>query len=335
MRWTIISQAVGQMEDEFLLEALERRGAGVAKRTERKQRYYPVRRVIAVAAVIAVTVAALCGVGYAVYQLTLANRVMAEWLDGDGTLYTQYSPVGYGAAEASDGATASEIEMAASGPEFQALSEWTEYSMNRGEDEKGEMVSYEDPIRSTYGYAWSNDVARLREIAEKYGLRLYENVTHTSVLSEFYQLVGLEAFAPLSEGSAETSGCNATVYDDGSFKIRAVRVPVSAESEDRVNVNILRAMKGTFCKFLLLGDEAESYINETYSTEDGVLVELSLGERYSMIFAELDNSYVTIEPNGGTDPGEYLALLDMDDLKYIADSIDFGILAETETPTDP
>lgn len=307
----------------------------MARQENTKRRYYPARRIIAVAAVIAVMVAALCGVGYAVYQFTLADRIVAEWTDDvDGTLYTQYSPVGYGETDASDETTENESVTVAVGPEAQALAEWKEYEMEQmqlEEEEWGEMVSYDDPIRITYGNAWSNHVAKIKEIAEKYNLRLYESVVHTSVLSEFYELVGLEEFAPLSEGSPETSSCNATVYDDGSFDIRAVRVPVSAESEDKVNVNILRAMKGTFCKFFVLGDEVERYINETYITEDGISVEFALGEKYSMIFAELDNSYVTIEPNGGTNPGEYLELLNMDDLKYIADSIEFGILAETLT----
>ena len=296
----------------------------MARQETNRKRRYPARRLLAVAAVIALMLA-ICGVGYAVYQFTLADRVVAEWVDGsDGTRYIQYSPVGY-----QDEA----VELTAeNSPEAMAMAEWKEYEqeqierMVQGEEDWGEMVPYDDPIRSTYGNAWSNDVEKIREIAEKYGLRLYESVAYTGSLDEFYRLTGLEAFAPLSEGSAETSSCNASVYDDGSFEIRAVRLPLSAETEDKVSVSVLRAMKGTFCDFLILGDEAEIYQNETYTTKSGHSVELALGETSSMIFTELDGCYVTVDVCGGTDPGRYRTLLDMDDLKYMADSLEYSRL---------
>lgn len=309
----------------------------MARHENTKRRYNPARRLIAIAAVIGV-MAALCGMAYAVYELTMADRVVEEWTDqADGTVYTQYSPVGYEEGEASGEAsadmTAEERTNAAPGsPEAQALAEWKEYELDKmeqmqlGEEDWGEMVPYEDPIRSTYGNAWSNDVAKIKEIAEKYDLRLYESVEHMSDIDVFYEAAGVTAFAPFAIGGAESSAINASVYDDGSFQLTSVRMPLPPEGEETVSVQVYRAMKGTFCHFMLLGDEAEAYTNETYTTADGATVELALGEMYSFIFAELDTCYVTFSVNGGTDPSPYLELLDMEGLQYVADSIDFSAL---------
>lgn len=284
----------------------------------------PVRKLGRTLLIAAVLAAVLAVAAFAVYQATMADRVVADWTDtAEGTeiQYTQYSPVGAVETE-----TGSGVETGAIGPEAQAFAEWTEYLRNRSEDEMGELVPYEDPVRSVYGNAWSNDVAKLKEIAEKYGLRLYKSVENVSTLDAFYEAAGLEAFAPFSEGSAETAGCSADVYDDGSFMLSAVSVPLSGETEDSVVLLLYRSMKGAFCDFYIVGDEAESYVTEDYMTDAGIPVEVSLGERYSQIYAELENCYVTIDVNGGTNPGEYLTLLDMDDLKYIADGIDFAVL---------
>ena len=265
---------------------------------------------------------ALAVSAFAVYQITMADRVLESWsdqADGDPIEYTIYSPVGPETTEE----TASSPE-AVSAPEVQALAEWEEYLRTRSEDDMGELVSYEDPVRAVYGNAWSNDIAKLREIAEKYGLQLHETRETCNWLSEFYELTGLESFAELTEKYSGDFGCTATVFDNGSFELDAVRIPTA---DDTVSINLTRAMKGVFSTFVVFGDEAEDYTNEVYTTADGVSVELALGTHYSMIFAELDNCYLTIFVNGGTDPSEYLSLIGMDDLKFIADSFDYSILA--------
>lgn len=283
------------------------------------------RRAWRTALVAAVLVVALAISAFAVYQASMKDRMLDSWndqSDGDPMVYTMYSPVGPDATAE----TESSPEAAPSNPEAQALAEWEEYFRTRSEDEMGELVPYEDPVRSVYGNAWSNDIAKLKEIAEKYGLRLHETRETCGWLSEFYGLTGLDGLAELTENYSGDFGCTATVYDNGSFELNAVSIPTA---DGTVAINITRAMKGVFCHFVVFGDEAEDYTNEIYTTADGTSVELALGHHYSMIFAELDNCYLTIFVNGGTNPSEHLDLIGMDDLKYIADNMDFSVLAQT------
>lgn len=282
------------------------------------------RRVWKIALAAAALVAVLAVSAFAVYQVSMKDRMLDSWndqADGEPIVYTMYSPVG----PETTAETESSTEADAGSPEAQALAEWEEYCRTRSEDEMGELVSYEDPVRAVYGNAWSNDIAKLKEIAEKYGLKLHQSRETGGWLSEFYALTGLERFAQLTENYSGDFGCSATVYDNGSFELNAVSIPTA---QDTVSINIIRAMKGIFCHFVVFGDEAEDYTNEVYTTADGVTVELALGARYSMIFVELENCYVTIDVNGGTAPSPYLKLIDMDDLKFIADSIDFAILEQ-------
>ena len=288
----------------------------------------PVRKLsrtllIAAALVVVLTVAAV-----AVYQYGMKDRVMneVEFVSESGRIVSQYSAVGI-----VEKAEEEEDTKVPTNPEAKALLEWQEYRFNREENEMGEMVPYDDPIRSVYGNAWSNDVAKIREIAEEYGLRLHEGVANVGGLSDFYETLAVDAFAPFIEGSDESSASGASIYNDGSFQLYAVRLPFSPAEEDAAVVSFYRAMKGVFCNFYVLGDEAEVYTNEAYTTEDGITVELALGITSSMIFAELDNCYVTIDISGGTDPGSYRKRLDMDGLKYMAESVDFSILGNSST----
>ena len=286
----------------------------------------PARKLGRVLLIAATVVLALTATALAVYQYGMKDRVVNEvdFVTESGRIVSQYSAVGIVQKEEED--TKLPVN-----PEAKALLEWQEYCLNRGENKMGEMVPYDDPIRSVYGNAWSNDVAKIREIAENYGLQLHEGVADVGGLSTFYETLGLDAFAPFIEGSDESAASNASIYNDGSFRLNAVRLPFSPAEEDAPVVSFYRAMKGIFCNFYVLGDEAEAYTNEVYTTEDGIAVELALGVTSSMIFAELDDCYVTIEISGGTAPGSYRELLDMDGLKYMAESVDFSILENSNT----
>ena len=286
----------------------------------------PVRKLGRMLLIAAAVVLALTATAVAVYQYGMKDRVVNEvdFVTESGRVVSQYSAVGIVEKEEED-------TKLPTNPEAKALLEWQEYCLNREENGIGEMVPYDDPIRSVYGNAWSNDVAKIREIAEKYSLQLHEGVADVGGLGAFYETLGLDAFAPFIEGSDEASAGHASIYNDGSFQLNAVRLPFSPAEEDAPVVSFYRAMKGVFCNFYVLGDEAEAYTSEAYTTEDGIAVELALGITSSMIFAELDDCYVTIAISGGTDPGSYRVLLDMDGLKYMAESVDFSTLENGST----
>ena len=222
----------------------------------------PVRKLGRTLLIAAVLVAVLAVAAFAVYQATMADRVLEnrEIERSDGSSVMRYSPVGT-AEEAASG----ETNIIESGSLYR--------------------VSPADSANPEY--------------------------------------------MPLEGAYEDEDSCSGIVYGDGSFEANALKtnLPDSNES-DTVDINVNRAMKGFLTDIYILGDAPEKYTNEAYATESGVLTDLALGEYYSMIFAELDNCYVTIFLNGGTNPTKYLTLLDMDDLKYIADGIDFTILGQ-------
>lgn len=284
----------------------------------------------------AVLVAVLVVAAFAVYQATMADRAIVTESDHIKEPILQYSPVGYpepvekDSAESSTHMIPGEEQTAFSAadsdnPEYFALKEWQEYFWNRHAEDMDVLLPADHPIRGSYICGYEGMAEKLTAIAEKYGLRLYVKMGSVSGLDEFYAVSGLESFAELTENYSGDVGCVGQIYDEGSFQLDAVSIPFSAEG-NTVAISVMRAMKGTLCEFTILGDDPENYVNEVYATADGTEVEIALGHRYSMIFAERENCYVTVFVNGGTNPGMYLTLLDMDDLKYIADGIDFEAL---------
>lgn len=329
-----------EMEDVGVVDADRVRELTMAKLgiSEPKAARRPARKLGRVLLVAAVVVMALSAAAMAVYQYGMKDRVVEEHLDSDGTMYSYYSPVGLTPQEETASAETEVYSLEGGGDgsyfyssadsshaEFFALQEWMEYRYSDHEEDFDVLLPQDSPYRD-YGIGWEAMAEKLETLAAKYGLRLYENGATVAWLDEFYEVSGLEPFLPLTEAYAEDFGCTGSIYDEGSFQLNAVKTPYSDNEDEAVPVSVYRAMKGTFCSFFIGGDEPSEYTYETYMTEDGFEVDIALGKRYSMIFAELDNCYVTTFVNGGVEPGQYLTLLDMDDMKYIAESTDYSVL---------
>lgn len=291
--------------------------------TNRKQ-HYPVHRLLAVAAVI-VLMLALCGVGYAVYQHAVAERaIQIEADDPDVGVILQYSPVGESpAAEIHLYSAQEDGDMYVSAAdsrhkEYLALVEWQEYYWSE-DYEADRDVRLEDINRyEPYLAAYEGNAGKLESIAAKYGLYLWQEHAYTYWLKDFFDVLSIEPFMPLEADSEGEGECVGDIYDDGSFELMGVKTPRAADGEDTVEIGIHRAVKGTLCNFLILGEEPEDYTYEAYVTQSGVLVDMALGRRYSMIFAELENCYLTFTVYGGA--------VDMEVMRYIADNVDYAVL---------
>ena len=296
-------------------------------------------RMILIAAVIAVLLAGTALAAY--YTSTMRDHALTQeplQYAVDGSATYQYSPVGMNTeAEGSDethflaGSDEQRTVSAASSKnaEFQAMQEWNEYYFSEHEADYDVLLPQDDPAR-LYGIGWKAVAEKLRGVAEKYGLRLYQSEEVFNSLDAFYGAIGVEAFAELSGSHIEPilDDCVAMVYDEGSFRLNAVSVPVSAVSgEDSIAINIDRDRKGTMSGALLLGDAPELYVYQSYTTAKGVAVDLALGDRYSLIFCELDGCWVTVSVNGGyRENMPYLPTIDMAVMEKIADCIDFAAL---------
>ena len=272
------------------------------------------------ALLIAAAVAVLTASVFAVYQMTMTDRVIR-------TGYGHYEYSAAGGAVDDHYYTSTEygetyIPSAEGDPEYLAMQEWEEYLFDEKHYEAFDWpTDLDDPMKAIYDIGWRGLADKCAEIAEKYGLRLYEASVYTDTAEEFWSTLGTEPFAPLA--SCETGkgleGYDWTgiIMDDGSFRLAGVQLPLADRA---VDVTVYRAVKGSFCDFYLYGDAPEDYVCETYTTADGTTVELALGKTVSFIFAELENSYVTIHGIDGRDSDE---AADMDTLHAAADAIDF------------
>lgn len=290
------------------------------------------RRSALIAAVVAVL---LIGTALAVYQHSMRDRTITVESDVLEEGYAQqFSPVGYTteteapSGEASHFIGSDEVCVSpadSTNREYLALKEWLEYFWGEHEEDLDVLLDQNDPYRY-YGIGYEGLARHLQSIADKYGLRLYQGQALTSDLDEFFAVLGTEPFLTMAGNYDDM--CSCVAYDDGSFILSGVKTPVvnqGVKTELAINVN--RATKGSFCAFVIGGDDPEEYTYEEYSTASGQSVDLALGSRYSLIFAELSDCWVTVFVNGGTVGSEYLPVIDIEALRQVADNIDFSLLA--------
>ena len=264
----------------------------------------PVRKLGRTLLVAAVLVAVLAVAAFAVYQATMADRVVdnapvTENVYGEA-LY-DYSAVGYNTA--AEGASPMEAI-----PEYLAYAELKAYDQENKTLDARELLAYEDPHRACYGYGFQPMADKIDEIAAKYGLRLWQQHAFVGSAEELCALLGIESF-----GVVEDERCSASVYDDGGFCLSGYAL---ADRTD-VGLNLNRAVKGTLSAFFLMGYDPADYTYESYTTASGVAVDLAFHEKDAMIFADMETCYVS---------AEVWEIQSMEDLRAVADSIDFAVL---------
>ena len=264
----------------------------------------PARKLGRTLLIAAVLVAVLAVAAVAVYQYGMADRVVGnapvtENVYGEA-LY-DYSAVGYNTAE--EGASPME-----SIPEYLAYAELKGYDKENKTHDARELLPYEDPHRACYGYGYQPMADKIDEIAEKYGLRIWQQQAFVGSAEELCALLGIESF-----GVVEDDRCSAIVYDDGGFELSGY----SLAEQPGVELNLNRAMKGTLSTFFLMGYDPDDYTYESYTTASGVTVDLAFHEKDSMIFADMETCYVS---------AEVWEIQSMEELRSVADSIDFAVL---------
>lgn len=263
----------------------------------------PVRKMSRSLLIAAVLVIALAVTALAVYQYSMADRVVENaeirTTEAGDTRY-DYSAVGYNKTDAG-----SPMETI---PEYMAYAELEAYSQENKTLDARQLLSYEDPHRACYGYGYQPMADKIDEIAEKYGLRIWQQHVFAGEEKELCNLLGIESFGVVADDQ-----CSAMVYDDGGFELRGYALAEQPE----MGLSLNRAVKGTLSTFYLMGHDPAEYTYESYTTASGVTVDLALHEKDAMIFADMETCYVT----AGLD-----ALPSMEELRSVADSIDFAAL---------
>ncbi len=310
---------------------------GNAPAREKKPRH--ILRTVLLAAAFA---ALMSVTAYAVYQRTMADRVLEGGHTGtalDGSAIVQYSAVGGSGTETSataeptsagaeqyvtysdeDGAVYSTM---GKNNEYEAQKEWAEFYFSDTPLDARDMLDYSDPHRMIYGVAYGVLAEKLDVIAEKYGLRLMQSMALLDTEQEFFDALALEPFYPVAEDAdGQHTLC---VFDDGSFEASGLSMALPG-SDTVLGFNVMRAVRGTLTDFLLLGGDPALADFETYTTASGTEVDIALEDTDSFLFADMENCHVTFWLDGRR------VGLTMADLEAVADSIGFAALDEINVP---
>jgi hypothetical protein len=170
---------------------------------------------------------------------------------------------------------------------------------------------------------YSKDMAdKLEEIIAKYGLTLHESLTVVDGASQLVAAAGTGDF--LSGSAAGMGRVGGYVYNDGSFHYDG---EVALQNGKIIDYQFGNYVKGTFSDVYLNVGDVGRYREWQYTTAGGVTVSLALGESKSLVIANLENSFVTINVltgSAGSDFGS--SAVTENDLEAFADLFDFSVI---------
>ena len=165
---------------------------------------------------------------------------------------------------------------------------------------------------------------KLVEIADKYGLSLHSEMNVVDQEELNYRVGGSFMGDELSRGWAY-------IYEDGTFQFDGEALL----DEKEVHMQFRRSVKGTLEEPILRIGSVEEYQEVSYKTSCGESVLLELGTDHSLIYADFEECFVLMNVLAGTEDS-FLdgakGAITMEDLKRMADGIDFVILKNVVTP---
>ncbi|MDE7252314.1 MAG: hypothetical protein K2O32_05150 [Acetatifactor sp.] len=206
-----------------------------------------------------------------------------------------------------------------SSPEAQALAEWTafltEYDIESATENEVFIAEGRDDwsLYPVYNYEMGQ---KLDEIADKYQLKLYSEMNVISPEEMEYRVGG-----DFMKDCIKYWGY---IYGDGSFHF-------SGDAElagcGITSFQFGRSVKGTFGDVILNIGQVEEYKQWQYLSACGEPVLLALGPSKALIFADLEECFISVNILSGSEEG-----MTTEDLQELADKIDFGILGDVKIP---
>lgn len=297
------------VKDKYVMEA----------HSEHTGRRVPVKKSVLIA-VIAAALLMLAGFAYAVMKLQ-------ELSVGDYT-YTQPDP-----QNREEQITVTNEFISLQGlqgsVEYQATKEWQDFL--RSYDTDGAIldkignnpIGLED-LGCLYQVYTQEMYDNLTEIAEKYGLKLHSQLNVIEQEELDYRVGGTFMGEGLSRGWAY-------IYENGTFQFDGEALI----DEKVVHMQFRRSVKGTLEEPVLNIGNVEEYQEVQYETICGESVLLELGTDHSLIYADFEKCLLLMNVLAGTEEGfleDTEGAITMEDLKKMADEIDFSILKNVINP---
>ena len=191
-------------------------------------------------------------------------------------------------------------------------------------------------IESIYFVFNREMTAKLLQIADKYGLKLYTSMVYPRSLEEFYALAGTEPFFLPNEDTSSIS-CK-YIFEDGTFVCEGSLNIAGGNGVRRYGVrgieySLIRGMPGYLYPFLRYVEEPEAYEEWSYVTARGASVSIAwrTGEPFPNPTREnaentFDHVYVFYEENQRTISLNCAAYdgMSVERAQAIADCFDFS-----------
>ncbi len=288
--------------------------------TERRTytgRRVTMKKLVLVAAIVA---AALCLVGFAYAIVKLKEISVGEYT------YTQPNP-----QNPSEKMTVTSEFVSMQGlqgsPEYQATKEWQDFLSTYDSDgtilaELGNAPTGYEDLNLFYQVYTQEMYDKLVEIADKYDLKLHSELNVVSIEELNYRVGG----AFIGDGLYYSNGY---IYENGTLQLGGDAV-INGES---VIMQLRRAVKGTLDEPVLNIGNAEEYQELQYETSCGEHVLLALGDNKALVYSDFEECFVLVNILAGRE--QWLladTTINMDDLKRVADAIDFTILKNVVEP---
>lgn len=285
-----------------------------------KQPMHTVRRRAVLAAGVICLLLACSVTAFAANLFGLKDLILHED-NGVAPAVTTGSPGPAESVESAQPTTLISLQGFSDSDEYKAAMEWASFLATYDQD--GTLLAKVGngptglPDKYSQYLVYTQEMAdKLDEITTKYHLKLHASLDVFDSKAEFYAKAGLGDFL----GPYNTM-CGPYMYDDGTFHIDGASVLPGGQSFD---YQIMDCKKGSFTDTLLNIGNADDYTEWTYKTASGVTVCLAAGPEKCLIFADLKNSFVTVNILGGTDT--LSGGVTPESLQALADSFDFSML---------
>ncbi len=213
--------------------------------------------------------------------------------------------------------------------EYQATKEWQDFL--QGYDTDGAILAEigNDPTGledlGLFYHVYTQDMYdKLVEIAGKYGLMLHSDLNIVSKEELDYRIGGSFTGDVISQGGGY-------IYENGTFQFDGEALI----DEKVVHIQFRRSVKGTLDEPVLNIGSVEAYQEVPYETRCGERVLLELGTDHSLIYADYEECFLLMNVLAGREEGflhEKAGAITMEDLKQMADGIDFTILRNVIKP---
>lgn len=208
--------------------------------------------------------------------------------------------------------------------ESKAVREWTEFSDNYDQDgtlltQVGNGPTGLDERYSLYLVYTQEMADKLDEIVGKYNLNLHSSIIILNSQEELIEKAGNGNFL----GTANKTG-GAYMYEDGTFHYDGS----AAFDGLLIDYQFMNCKKGSFTDVILNIGNINDYQEWSYKTDCGITVRLAMSPYKSLVIADMDSSFITINVLAGTEHGflDDAGKITASDLELFANSFDYTLL---------